>query len=44
MFFIYSKIISYMVIIGIGGLNFINDHANDHVNGHVNGHDYVHDY
>jgi hypothetical protein len=37
-FFIYSKIISYMVIIGVGGLNFINDHDHDH------GHDYVHGY
>ena len=36
--FICSKIISYIVIVGIGGLNFINDHANDH------GHDYVHGY
>ena len=32
--FIYSRIISYIVIVGIAGLNFINDYANDH------GHDY----
>ena len=28
--FIYSRIISYIVIVGIAGLNFINDYANDH--------------